>query len=88
MRKGLNERSESDVGAGRRNSVSFHLQIFLHMYISVTFKWKGDEWTVLIPDSPRAQRFGRVMRKAETSRILSFILPKVADGLQISTEYA
>jgi len=76
------------VGAGFAYSVSFHLQIFLHMYISVTFKWKGDEWTVLLPDSSRAQRFGRVMRKAETSRVLSFILPKLADGLQIVTEYA
>lgn len=87
MRKGLNARSASSVGAGFAYSVSFHLQIFLHMYRQVEFKFEGGTWTVHLPESPFAQKFGRLMDKISRQRILPYLLRNWIEGLVIKAVF-
>lgn len=84
MRKGRNERSESFVGAAAKKKAFFHQPKLQYMYRSIKFEWDADSWEVLLPESPRAQKFARVIKKVEVSIILRYLLARWADRLKIT----
>lgn len=57
------------------------------MYKYITFHFREGIWTVILPETDRAQAFGRAIDKATRSRIVRLALKRFADGLTIQTVY-